>query len=299
MRKEKLFAASAALLTILACQKEPQMGVPSGEPELLPIELSMELQTKASNTTFDQYDEVGIYVVNYSYGSANSLQGSGNYYDNVKMTYDYGWTQENQMYWMDKSTPADFYCYHPYSSTENNALSHAFETRPDQSLLENYKASDFLWGKLSGAAPTKETLSLTTRHILSNIKINLVRGKGFTYERWTNATKSVKVKNVYTDADINLSDGRVYPTGMIQDVIPYQTETDAYKAVIVPQTISDGQALVSITVDNVEFLFKKGFTFVPGKQHNFTIRVNRTGSGIDVGIEDWGNDGTDNGGDAE
>ena len=56
---------------------------------------------------------------------------------------------------------------------------------------------------------------------------------------------------------------------------------------------------VSGTVNGTAYTLKKGFTFVSGKQHTFTVTVNRTVSGINIGIGDWENDGTDNGGDAE
>ena len=36
-----------------------------------------------------------------------------------------------------------------------------------------------------------------------------------------------------------------------------------------------------------------------GEQHKFTVVVNKTSSGINVGISDWKSDGTDNGGSAE
>ena len=41
------------------------------------------------------------------------------------------------------------------------------------------------------------------------------------------------------------------------------------------------------------------YSFVAGKRHTFTITVNKTSSGVNVGITDWEDDGVDNGGTAE
>ena len=54
-----------------------------------------------------------------------------------------------------------------------------------------------------------------------------------------------------------------------------------------------------MTVNGTEYAFKRGFTFEPGRQHKFTVTVNKTGSGVNVGVGGWEEDDWDNGGDAE
>ena len=54
-----------------------------------------------------------------------------------------------------------------------------------------------------------------------------------------------------------------------------------------------------MNVNGVDYALKKGFTFLSGKQHKFTVNVNKTGSGVNVGVGDWEVDTEDNGGDAE
>lgn len=68
---------------------------------------------------------------------------------------------------------------------------------------------------------------------------------------------------------------------------------------VVPQTVPDGSELIVVTVNGTEYAFKKGFTFDSGRQHKFTVTVNKTGSGVNVGVGGWDEDGNDNGGDAE
>ena len=133
---------------------------------------------------------------------------------------------------------------------------------------------------------------------MSNAVIFIKPGDGFTAESLASASISVEIRNVMTNAYINLSSGTVTPTGSASGVTPYNEGT-RYRAVIVPQTVAAGSDLITVTVNGTAYTLKKGFTFVSGKQHTFTVTVNKTGSGINIGIGDWENDGTDNGGDAE
>ena len=73
---------------------------------------------------------------------------------------------------------------------------------------------------------------------------------------------------------------------------------NTYKALIVPQTVGEGN-LISVTVDGREFNLKKEFTFVKSKSHKFTVTLSKTSSGVNVNINPWTDDGIDNGGTAE
>ena len=56
---------------------------------------------------------------------------------------------------------------------------------------------------------------------------------------------------------------------------------------------------ITIGVGGKKYNFTKEFRFESKKEHNFTITVNKTSNGINVNIDPWENDGTDNGGSAE
>ena len=295
MKKTMLFAA--ALAALVSCQKNDIEIPVTPVDENLKINLSMDLGTRVTDTAFESGDEVGIYVVNYVDGYAGTLAASGNHYDNIKHTYATSWIPAEEMYWLDKTTNADFYCYYPYGTPES-VTAYPFAVKADQSALVNYKVSDFVWGKASGVSPTSNLVQIATNHVMSNIKLYLEPGDGFTAETFAAADLSVAVRNVKTNATVNLSDGTVTATGSANEVIPYD-EGAFYRAVIVPQTVADGSALIVVTVDGTEYTLKKGFTFVGGKQHKFTVTVNKTGSGINIGISGWETDGEDNGGSAE
>ena len=107
----KLFLCGLALVVLAAscAQKEG----PAAPEERMPIKLSLDLNTKVTDTYFESGDAVGIYVVGYNGSNPGSIAASGNLYDNVKYSYTPSWTGEQVLYWPDKTTPADFYAYYP------------------------------------------------------------------------------------------------------------------------------------------------------------------------------------------
>ena len=56
---------------------------------------------------------------------------------------------------------------------------------------------------------------------------------------------------------------------------------------------------ITVNVGGKDYNLKKAFTFVSGKCHKFTVTVSKTRNGINVNIDGWETDGTDNGGVAE
>ena len=298
---KKILYVCAAIAAVASCQKPSTMSpeIPQQpDEEKLRINLAADIQTKVTDTYFETGDRVGIYVVSYRNGNPGTLTASGNLYNNVM--HEFGatsWTPSQEMYWPDKETPADFYCYYPYGNP-GNVTAYPFTVNADQSSLVNYKASDFVWGKATAVAPTEDLINIATHHAMSNIHIYIRPGDGFTAESLAAAQVQVSVRNVKNGAYVNLSTGNVTATGSIAQIVPYN-EGDYYRAIVVPQTVADGSQLIVVNVNGVDYALKKGFTFLSGKQHKFTVNVNKTGSGVNVGVGDWEVDTEDNGGDAE
>lgn len=311
MRKFKFNYLALSLLVSLACScssgdDEPDVPTPTPTPdkpvvEKIPINLSLNVNkstfsTRATDTGYDNGDKIGLYVVNYSGSTAGTLQSSSNHVNNMSFTYDGTWTPASPIYWKDNETHADFYCYYPYASVSDIAAL-SFSVKADQSTIEAYKASEFLYGKKSNVAPTESAVSITTNHLFSCAIIKVAAGNGFTTESLAAAEVSVKLNNVQTGASINLKDGSVSATGEAQSITPL-LENGSYKALIVPQSVS-ADNFITVTVDGRDFNLKKEFTFVGGKRHTFTVTVSKTSNGVNVSIGAWEDDGTDNGGTAE
>ena len=254
------------------------------------ISLSGEIEqvavSRVNDNGFCNGDVIGVYIVDYEGSVPGTLKNNGNRGNNVRHTFDesaYKWSSAYDLYWKDKTTHIDVYGYYPFGSP-SDVNAYDFEVQKDQSkeaeagVLGGYEASDFLWGKASNIAPTTNVIPLPLKHRMGSVKITLVEGEGFAEKEWAGLEKSVLVKNVKRDAVINLATGEVTATGMVAStgIIPYEKE-DYFRAIVIPQTVSANVELFSLTVGGMPYTFKKdeAFTYMSGKMHNFSIKVDK------------------------
>lgn len=270
-----------------ACKEETVL---SGQAERVPITLAGEIDqlalTRVDDGGFCDGDVMGVYVVDYQGNVPGTLQDAGNRATNVKHTFDeaaYRWDAAYDIYWKDEHTPVDIYGYYPFASP-GDVNAYEFTVQKDQSraaeggALGGYEASDFLWGKAEKIAPTEKVIRLSLRHRMSNARVTLAKGEGFADGEWERLEKMVLVKNTVRDATIDLATGTVTPVGDPEETgtIPY-THGGEYRAIVVPQTVPAGKELFVLTVGGVNYTFKKAddFTYLAGRMHNFTIRVDK------------------------
>lgn len=298
-----IMAATAIMLS--ACSKEADTPLNPSEPndptkpttEKIEIKISPSVvESRATDYGFENGDRIGLFVVDYSGSNPGTLTASGNHVDNMRFTFNGSWTPDSPIYWADKTTHADFYLYYPYANV-TSVSAYPFSVRTDQSTAEAYKASDFMTGKATDITPTASAVTIPASHVMSRIVINLQAGNGFTAESLASANASVKINGVKCSSTIDIATGAVTPTGSATSVTPL-FENNAYKALIVPQTVSEGN-LITVNIDGQEFIFKKAFTFEGAKSHKFTVTLNKTTNGVNVSINPWNEDGMDNGGTAE
>lgn len=293
-------------LIISGCSKESGNNVlPTPDPvtpdpvktEKMEIKISASLSdTKATDYGFETGDKIGLYVVNYKDGTPGTLKNAGNHVDNMCHTYSGIWTPDEKIYWADNQTHADIYMYYPFTNvTSVSAM--PFAVKSDQSAESNYKASDLMAGKTLNVAPTEDAISIVAKHLLSRVNIKLEAGNGYTSESLADSKIDVKINGVKTNAVVDLASASVSAAGDAAQMTPFYNN-GTYKAIVVPQSVGEG-TLISIKVDEREFKFNKAFTFESGKNHNFTITVSKTSTGVNVSISGWEDDGVDNGGTAE
>lgn len=318
MMKEKIFSMIACLpLLFVGCVRETLRQDSLGETTIrLSGNVTQSYQTKADAAGFADGDRIGVYVVDYNGNEAGELRNDGNRADNVWFEFNAGsgsWISAHDIYWKDSHTHADIYGYYPFTSVADvSAL--PFEVRRNQAeetiegMLSGYEASDFLWGKTADVAPTSDVVQISFSHRLSMIRVVLEEGSGFASGEWDEAGKSVLVTGICRAADIDLATGTAYVKGNPDGsgIIPYGHDGE-WRAVVIPQTVSAGTPLVSITVDGTPYKFSRDedFTFVPSRQHNFTITVNKKPDGdfefipSEGGISAWNSDTEPHGGTAK
>lgn len=302
-----LFAIIFAACALCACssgsddngQAAPDEPAPTGK---LPITISTSVsgveESRVTDYAFETGDEAGLYVVNRrADGSAAQLLAQGNHVDNMHFTYNGTWTPDSPIYWLDNETHADFYLYYPYKASVADVEALPFSVAADQSTEAAYKSGDVVIGSALNVAPTESAVSIEAKHVMSQMLVTLEPGNGFTEESLAAADVQVKINGVKTAATANLSTATVTATGSAATVTPLHVE-NAYKALVVPQSVAESN-LITVTVDGRDFNLKKAFTFVSGKRHRFTVTLSKTSSGVNVDINPWEDDGTDNGGVAE
>lgn len=318
MMKEKIFSMIACLpLLFVGCVRETLRQDSLGETIIrLSGNVTQSYQTKADAAGFADGDRIGVYVVDYNGNEAGELRNDGNRADNVWFEFNAGsgsWISAHDIYWKDSHTHADIYGYYPFTSVADvSAL--PFEVRRNQAeetidgMLSGYEASDFLWGKTADVVPTSDVVQISFSHRLSMIRVALEEGSGFASGEWDEAGKSVLVTGICRAADIDLATGTAYVKGNPDGsgIISYGHDGE-WRAVVIPQTVSAGTPLVSITVDGTPYKFSRDddFTFVPSRQHNFTITVNKKPDGdfefipSEGGISAWNSDTEPHGGTAK
>lgn len=266
---------------------EPTPAQPEEKTEL-------KVTTRATESSFENSDAIGIYVANYVNDAATTLKSSGNTYDNMKFTFnDAGWAAAQTLYWENTNTMADVYGYYPYG-TVTDATAYTFELQPDQSSEASYKASDFLWGKAEGQS-ARADVNLTLKHLFCKMVITIKAGDGFTEEELNSSDMSVAINNVKTKALIDLSNGSVTATGNGMKVNAYMSGTSSFQAYVVPQTVEQ-TGLITVTMNGNDYTLTRGMTFQSNKTYKFTITLSKTSSGINVNIGSWGETDEDYGG---
>lgn len=304
-------AGGILLLPSCAMDEKLQHEMEAGSPGKIQLSgsISQEYSTRVNDDGFCDGDVVGIYIVDYEGNAPGELLNEGNRADNLRYTFDeaaYRWIPDHEVYWKDDKTHIDIYGYYPYGSPVD-VRQYSFEIQKDQSkeaeygMMGAYEASDFLWGKAENNAPTQNVIKVSFSHIMASARITLAEGTGFEEGEWLAADKHVLVLNTRRQSEIDLSTGVVTAVGDVQNtgIIPYK-DGDDFRAIVVPQTLQAGTALISVTIDGTVYQLVKdeAFEFVPSKQHNFTITVNKreAGGGYEFvltseSITAWENDG--------
>lgn len=285
---KKIFISILAVVGMMtSCSDEMSQSL--GLNGDLPINISAEypvkgVSTRATDNGFVADDAIGLFVVDYnSDGTPGELLMKGNRADNVKFEYNgASWSANYQLYWANKSTPADFYGYYPFNSAMQSATEYAFAVYTDQdgttAEKANYEQSDFLWAKAEKVQPTTDAVQLTYKHLMAGITIQLQMGTGFDASEWAGLEKTVLVDNVKNNATINLQTGKVTLADGAEEtsIIPL-IYNNVWRAVVLPQTIAAGKRVLNITVDgkNYGLVKNEAVQYVGGKMHNFTVTVNK------------------------
>ena len=308
----KCLYIAAVSFFLLACSSGAENGVDDEptppQPEKPTVRIPIDIGTSIIGVTksaFKNDDAIGLYVVNRNDdGSHNDLKPSGNYVDNMRYTYSYNtWTPDETVYWKDDKTCADFYLYYPYQAAHVNENPVVFKVEADQSKVNSYKNSDVIIGSTLNVAPSQTTVYIASKHVMSQVIIDLKPGEGFTDASLAASDVKVTLNIPAVSANIDLATGKVEPimnydgeSLTMTPMTPYK-DGNVYRAILVPQQVSQTN-LINVNVDGRDFVFSKAFDFESGKSYTVNVTLVKESDGLNTTITGWDADDVDYGGTA-
>lgn len=285
--KSKYILTPIAILALTACQDDNFAPTLSTDGSM-PIEIGAEypLSSRASENGFDFGDRIGVYIAQYDDDAAVTLNAPNIYAKNICYTLDEGnaeWVTSTRLYWDGLKHGADIVGYYPFieavENPENMKMNMARKqnSAATATTLSGYEASDFMRAEVKKATVTGGRVNLVFKHVMAGIRVTLQPGTGFTAQQWNDVQKNLTVSNTILNAEVNLADGTVKTTGAtIAEIEPVVVGNDM-RAVVVPQLVSAGKRLLSITIDGKSYSYSRttDMNYSQGKLHTFTIKVDR------------------------
>ena len=281
-----------AILGLAACSDDGEQQYKDARHTPMTFTVTHPSQTLATATDFENGDRIGLYVAQ----ADAPLEIGGNLVNNEALTHNgSSWTAARTLYWDDGTYNA--YAYYPYIQGVNSISDQPFSVSTDQSTaktataLGGYEASDLLFASTKGIKASASPINLTFKHIMSKIKIRLIKGEDFEGEM--PATADVYIHNTVPTATVDLQAGVAtrYVKGTRQTIKAQQEGAYSYSAIVVPQRIDNRQPLVEVVMKGVSYLFESKFVFKPGVEHlvNLVITDNPDKVKIEIGgeIENW------------
>ena len=281
-----------AILGLAACSDDGEQQYKDARHTPMTFTVTHPSQTRATATDFENGDRIGLYVAQ----ADAPLEIGGNLVNNEALTRNgSSWTAARTLYWDDGTYNA--YAYYPYIQGVNSISDQPFSVSTDQSTaktataLGGYEASDLLFATTKGIKASASPINLTFKHIMSKIKIRLIKGEDFEGEM--PATADVYIHNTVPTATVDLQAGVAtrYVKGTRQTIKAQQEGAYSYSAIVVPQRIDNRQPLVEVVMKGVSYLFESKFVFKPGVEHlvNLVITDNPDKVKIEIGgeIEKW------------
>lgn len=285
---------AVALLLVVGCDKENDFT--QYNPDEIRVEASVK-QTRASGTSFEIGDKMGLYAVEYSGDEVASLQVAGNFINNEELAYNgSAWVSDRTLYWSEN--PCDFYGIYPYQEPAT-VSEYLFDLPTDQNspetddALSGYEAADLLWAKATKVSREEGAVQLQFKHMMSRVVVKIERGEK--YEGELPKEIAVHLYNTVTTAEVDFTHGSLqrYAHGEKNTITMKQLSGDTFAAIVVPQNIERRTPLVEITMEGIAYLLNYSMSFRPGYQHTITVTLNSSPEqekieiSIDGEVTDW------------
>ena len=272
MKKYLVFAV--AVIVLAGCAKEkpaPTPGTDEGKDLLLSINPKIAEMTKATATSFEEGDKIGLDVL---------VDGESDVFlVNAPLTYKgTSFSAENLNWYKDTEKTSVLTAYYPYSESGRPA---SVTVPADQSA--GAASSDILGAVLSGAKPSESAVSMTFKHLLSKVEIRIDN-------QTSEAVSALTIGGLVLEGNLDFTALSSAATGSAAaTVTPRKVSDNLYEILIPAQTASLTASLTlgdGTVLENQQSL---STTLVSGKKQEWTIEVTEHSISITVNgdIEDW------------
>ena len=258
--KKALFIAGAAILALVACNKNQEQPV-----DFSKYGIRVEpVITRATETNFENGDQIGLAIT----------RAAGVYAENAQLTYD-GTAFSGSLNWYEEGgDAATLKAYYPYAS----AFPTTFTVAADQSA--GTSSSDFLSAVKEGVMPTANAVAMVFKHRLSRLVVTVQNNSGMTVE-------SVVFKGIIPKAVI--ADDLTATADASAETVDIKAfaDGDKYYAIIPGQKVA---VVVAVTAGGKELSQQLAeATLEPGKQYSVSVIVNKDEIKVVLSgeIENW------------
>ena len=272
---------------VAACSSEDKDSEPQNPEPPAETRQEVKLLTRAEDEMIGTV-KAGLYMVNYLSGEPDELLPSNNYVNNQLLTWNQGaWATATPIYWSDMDTPADFYAYAPYVSEVTDARKMAFSVSADQRTDEAFAQSDLLRGSVPGQSPTATDFDLTLQHQLSRLTVKVTADAGFADGELLVGDVSVTIGGTCTAASVDLQTAAITLVEDSRADVQCHSNGDlSYTAILLPQQVPFAN-LIQVDWQGNKYILQNTFTLEARRQYTLTVKLKKTKSGFDIGIEGW------------
>ena len=258
--------ALASCVIVASCSNTDESMRPAEDKGSVSFTASMKSLSRATETEFEEGDQIAVYAMQEDANGSTTLKPSGNYADDVTYTYTAGKFTNAKGIACPASFGVRYFAIYPNTAGSEVPVS-KFQVKTNQHEAGQYTLSD-LCTAVSDITKEKE-VDLVFSHRLSHVIINLegnVLGTG---------QPIVSLTNVNTMCDVNFSANSYVASGSKNVIRCTDNGTNSYKAIIVPQTIKMGEAFLSVVLNGKEHVLKAAtdIVFASGKQRMFNLTV--------------------------
>ena len=273
MKIKSLLTIALVSIMVMACKKDP---APQPAPEKLPIKLSASLYqfTKATDTSFEEGDEISVNIFNpecYLYNAHFAYTG-GQFTSSIP----YEWYEDTEV-------EATITAMYPASNTmEGFAATQSFMVNADQSTKVGYAASDLLLATAK-AYPTAEAVNLPFKHALSKIVVNVDN-------QLKEEIADVWFTDVLGEVSFSTADhSDLKSIGSTGTIKSYKNGDNTWQLIVAPQTASPKLAITTVSGKQYTFVLSEEVTFTSGKVSTATVTVSTESiyTSFTPEISDW------------